>query len=318
MTSDFSRESDSEKVARLRELIPATSAGIYLDTATRGPLVAESAEAMREADDWELRVGRVSEGRDEDVVQRHDEARAVLAALLGADPDAITLAPSLETAAWFVERHLRVPAERIQRHVDPSTGERAAPARTPGVPAVLDASLSAGAVPFRADELDVDAVILACDRWLMGPESIAAVWLREPIGRGMAVARTALLGLARTVGWLEMYVGLEWVYRRGETLTHRLFDALDAAEGVTMITPRDALATTICFRVDTWSMDEALDELRRRAFALIGKSGDGSAVRASVAWFNTEEELDRFSAAVAEIARHTPQTLPRRPLLVIQ
>ena len=62
---------DEEKVRQLRELLPATGAGIYLDTANRGPLSAETAAAMREADDWELRVGRVWEGRDEDVIQRH-------------------------------------------------------------------------------------------------------------------------------------------------------------------------------------------------------------------------------------------------------
>ncbi len=86
MTTDLSREPDDEKVARLRELLPATSAGIYLDTATFGPLPAETAAAMREADDWELKVGRATVGRDEDMEQRVEEARAVLAALLGRRP----------------------------------------------------------------------------------------------------------------------------------------------------------------------------------------------------------------------------------------
>ena len=80
---------DADKVAELSELIPATGAGIYLDTAYRGPIPAETAAAMSEADDWELRVGRAAEGREEDVAQRRDEARAVLAALIGADPDEI-------------------------------------------------------------------------------------------------------------------------------------------------------------------------------------------------------------------------------------
>ena len=38
---------------------------------------------------------------------------------------------------------------------------------------------------------------------------------------------------------------------------------------------------------------------------------------ASVAWFNTEDELDRFASGVAELAAHTPETLPRRPSLVM-
>ena len=66
MTED---SADAGKLRALRELIPATSAGIYLDTAYRGPLPAETAAAMRDADDWELRVGRASEGREEDAAQ---------------------------------------------------------------------------------------------------------------------------------------------------------------------------------------------------------------------------------------------------------
>src|SRR5688572_26965317 len=111
---------DAEKLAALRAGLPATGAGIYLDTATRGPLPAETAAAMREAEDWELRVGRATEGREEDVAQRAAEARAVLAAAVGADPAEIALMPGLElalasAASWAVDwkagdRALTVPA----------------------------------------------------------------------------------------------------------------------------------------------------------------------------------------------------------------
>jgi len=36
-----------------------------------------------------------------------------------------------------------------------------------------------------------------------------------------------------------------------------------------------------------------------------------------VAWFNTEDEIDRFASAVAEISRYTPDTLPRRKTLEV-
>ena len=52
-------------------------------------------------------------------------------------------------------------------------------------------------------------------------------------------------------------------------------------------------------------------------FAIVGATPNGKAVRASVAWFNTEEEIDRFVSAVAEIAAHTPETLPRRKMLEV-
>ena len=97
----------------------------------------------------------------------------------------------------------------------------------------------------------------------------------------------------------------------------RLFDALGGMAGVEVVTPSDALATIVCFRLAGWSIEEALEELRRRVFAIIGSTPDGEAIRASVAWFNTEEEIDRFAEAVAELARYTPETLPRKPTLLV-
>ena len=41
------------------------------------------------------------------------------------------------------------------------------------------------------------------------------------------------------------------------------------------------------------------------------------ALRASVGWFNSEPELERFMDAVDEVARHTPETFPRRAELTI-
>ena len=312
-------DAEQEKVARLRELLPATGAGIYLDTAYRGPLPAETAAAMREAEDWELRVGRVWEGRDDDLVQRHDEARAVLAALLTTSPDSITITPGLEAAAGLVQRHLGVEPEQIVRHVHPGTGERFELVPVEGTPLVVDASLSVGAIPVSVEDLGADAVIFATDRWLLGPESVAAVWMRRAVPDvGMAVARTQLIGLGRTVGWLEMFVGLEWIFARAARLASRLHSTLAETPGVEVVTPADAMATIVAFRLPAWQLEDALTDLRRRVFAIIGHSPDGSTIRASVSWFNTEDELDRFAAAVAELGRHTPESLPRRPTLIVQ
>jgi selenocysteine lyase/cysteine desulfurase len=296
---------DTDKVAQLRELIPATGAGIYLDTAYRGPLPAETAAAMREADDWELRVGRATEGREEDVAQRRDEARAVLAALIGADPDEIALIGPM----------IASPGEPL---VDPLTGAVTTTRRGSSI----DATLAVGAIPMDVATLEAETIFFSGDRWLLGPEGSGAIWSRRASGLDLGVrdhdiGRTATLGLARSVGWLEMYVGLDWIYERGARLARRLLATLAGTAGVEVLTPADTMATTICFRLTAWPTEDALDELRRRVFAIIGANGDGTALRASVAWFNTEEELDRFAAAVAEIAQYTPETLPRRPSLVV-
>ncbi len=392
-----------EKVARLRELLPATGAGIYLDTAYRGPLPAETAAAMREADEWELRVGRAVEGRAEDAAQRRSEAHAVIAALVGGDPADICLTSgdeqALLIAAWAPDwkpgdRALTLSAAsadilaaltgvqaRLGVHVDfvneasPTAIGAATTARTrlvvlPHVAAdtgallplgeiasvlcdkgawlAVDASLSAGAVPVDASSLGADFIAVAGDRWLLGPEDTGALWVgSRPRVEGIAASagsgafetlhgsvarpwpdarrfeptglpRTAVLGLARSVGWLEMFVGLDWMFERGTRLAQALRDRLAGSDGVKVITPADAMATTVCFQLDGWSTDEALDELRRRTFAILGSAVGGDALRASVAWFNTEEELDRFCAAAAELGRHTQESLPRRPPLIVR
>ena len=303
-------ESDEQKVARLRELIPAISAGIYLDTAYRGPLPAETAAAMRDADDWELRVGRATEGRDEDLAQRREEARAVIAALIGANPTEIRFTPFLDLIATPTP------------HVHPNTGALISPARTDEGWLALDCSLSAGVIALDVSKLDADFVVIPSDRWLLGPEGLRAVWIGpRPREAGVDVpepelGRTQILGLARSVGWLEMYVGLPWIYERTASLAARLKAGLEAINGVQSLTP-DAFASTVCFRLPAWPTDQALDELRRRVFAIVSATPNGNAIRASIAWFNTEEEIDRFRSAVSEIAAHTPETLPRKKALEV-
>jgi selenocysteine lyase/cysteine desulfurase len=298
MNTDFQTEPDEQKVARLREMLPATSAGIYLDTATFGPLPAETAAAMREADDWELKVGRATVGRDEDMEQRIEEARAVLAALLVADPSEIVLTPGVDAAVAL--------AERI-------AGDRE--------PELLDASLTVGAVPLEASALGVDFVAFACDKWLLGPEQTAALWIRPRAGSSVVgvpassgLPRTQVLGLARSVGWIEMYVGLEWAYERTRQLAAGLRESLLKIPGVSVAPGVQAAIAS--FSVEGWPIEEVVDELRRRVFAIVGLTPDGTSIRASVGWFNTEAEIETFVGAVRDIANSTPDSIPRRlPLL---
>src|SRR5664279_592602 len=85
---------DREKVDALRASLPATSAGIYLDTGTCGPIPAESAAAMRQAEERELALGRATRDAVEDLADRMAEARGALAAILGTDMDRVALTHS--------------------------------------------------------------------------------------------------------------------------------------------------------------------------------------------------------------------------------
>jgi selenocysteine lyase/cysteine desulfurase len=85
---------DHEKLAAIRAALPATRAGIYLNTGSCGPIPAESAAAMRQAEDRELAIGRASRDAHEDLLERMAETRGALAAVLGTDIAGIALTHS--------------------------------------------------------------------------------------------------------------------------------------------------------------------------------------------------------------------------------
>jgi len=198
-----------------------------------------------------------------------------------------------------------------------------------GALVILDASASAGAISVDPLALEVDAVAFSAHRWLLGPEGVGALWLgsrMKALVDPWAISerldrppRRSTLGLARSLGWLEMYVGLPWVNQRTVALARALAEALAAMDGVAVLTPIRGMAAIVTFRVEGWTVERAREELGRRVFALLGTvEVEGlPALRASVGFWNTDDELRRLGGAVAELAAHTPATIPRRPSLVV-
>jgi hypothetical protein len=122
--------------------------------------------------------------------------------------------------------------------------------------------------------------------------------------------------MARAIGWLSMYVGLEYVLRRGPTAARRA-DALAAIPGVEILTPRHQMGTLVSFRIGGWPAEAALEELGARVFAIARTIPIVDALRISVGFFNSDDEIDRFVGAVRLLAAHTPETLPPRRTLAI-
>src|SRR6476620_362651 len=105
---------DAEKVAAIRGALPALGAGIYLNTGSVGPMPAETAAAMAELVDYELRIGRSHPDYWEGFLERMAEARASVAAVIGADVGEIALEHStsggMNAAIWSVDLE---PGDRI-------------------------------------------------------------------------------------------------------------------------------------------------------------------------------------------------------------
>jgi selenocysteine lyase/cysteine desulfurase len=363
---------DDQKVRALRDLLPGTGAGIVLDLPTAGLLPAETHRALLEADDWELRVGRGGADHAADAELRRDEARGVLAAVLGTSPERVLPVMGVRAAVGALVAAANPTVEQLtlEPGLDPGVaaaalqaagargwaiglpveaGGPSAPHRpedgglvlAPAIRAddgtpvdlaalrrrmplhgllVVDLSLAAGAIDLSA--LPRLTAVLATDRWLLGPDGTAAIvadhrWLQMTMGMVDPLARRAALGLARSVGWLLMYVGLPWAVARTERLAARLRRGLAAVAGAQVHGGVEAASPVVVFTIDGWTPDQAADELGRRVFAVTGRTPDGAALRLGVGAWNTEDEVERFTRAVAELAAHTPDTLPQRPAITV-
>jgi selenocysteine lyase/cysteine desulfurase len=212
--------------------------------------------------------------------------------------------------------------DAVGRRLDPVP--LAAAARAAGAPLLLDVSLSVGALALDAPSLEAAALVGDVHRWLLGPEGLAFAWLGPELGvdapAGLraasgSFARGALLALGRSVGWLLMYVDLPWALARTGDLAAALRERLTAIDGVELLGSDAGSSALMAFRVAGWDAPQVADELSHSVFAITDVHADS--VRVSVGAWNLETELDRFVQRLAELAAHTPASLPRRPHLTI-
>lgn len=98
---------DDDKLAAIRAGLPALAAGVYLNTGSVGPLPAETAAAMAEYADHELRLGRAHPDQFEAFLERMAEARASVAAVLAAEIGSIALTHAttdgMNLATWAID-----------------------------------------------------------------------------------------------------------------------------------------------------------------------------------------------------------------------
>ena len=401
---------DAERLAAVRAALPALDAGIYLNTGSVGPLPAETAAAMADAADRELRLGRAHPDQYLDFLERMGEARAAIAAVLVADVDEIALTHAttdgMNVATWAVDwkpgdravttnhehaggfgplvavrdrfgvevtvadigdggddaRTLDAldaaitPRTRLVTvsHVLWTTGARlplaeiAEIAHARGARLAVDGAQAVGAIPVDVHATGADAYAVAGQKWLLGPEGSGAVWIdpsfvaeaAQPYAGWFSFERAAgptdtalhrsarrfeasnwyhpaVVGLARSVGWLSMFVGLAWIHERGAAMARTAADGLAAIPGVELLTPRDRMATLVTFRIAGWPAEAALTELAGRTFVIARTIPVLDAIRLSVGCFTTQDELRRVLDAVELLAGHTPQSLPPRSRLTI-
>jgi L-cysteine/cystine lyase len=197
---------------------------------------------------------------------------------------------------------------------------------------IVDAAQSAGHVPVDLHAIGVDAYAMAGQKWLCGPEGTGFLYVRRD--RFADIAPTfARYGQFDTSGffmpdagakrfelgefsaptiaaqeaalrWIRDEVGIDWALSRIATLGGRFRRQIDEIDGVAVITPANAMAGLVNFNLMGMAPDRVTSELFARGYTI--RSVDAKpcviSARASIGWWNTEEEVDGLVQAIAELA----------------
>ncbi len=200
---------------------------------------------------------------------------------------------------------------------------------------ICDAAQSCGMVPSQTLDLGVDAYACSGQKWLCGPDGTGALFTRRDrlgdiqptfagyhtIQHGMSdfeghfvptpgaqrfevatINPASAAAFTASLRWLTEEVGWQWVYERILRLGRLCHDQLSRLDGVTVLTPRDLMAGLVHFTVDTMAPAEVVKQLAEERI-LIRAIPDPGVLRASIGFYNTEEEITRLAACIAAIAR---------------
>jgi L-cysteine/cystine lyase len=220
---------------------------------------------------------------------------------------------------------LRQPVEEIRR----MTKDR-------GIMMLLDGAQTAGHIQLDMKAIDCDFYSIPGQKWLLGSEGVGALYIRQeliPQVEPLAVSGGAVLphdapdkfepnttsmdkfnmssssfalqaGLLAAVSFIQS-VGVDTIEQRNLDLATSLKEGLNETPGVTVLSPLDRQCSSglVSFSIDGIEPAEVVsylwDEHRIAARRVAYPHG----VRASLHFFNTEDEVDRLIGAVRQKAR---------------
>ncbi|MBA3450523.1 MAG: aminotransferase class V-fold PLP-dependent enzyme [Chloroflexia bacterium] len=201
---------------------------------------------------------------------------------------------------------------------------------------IVDAAQSAGQVPVDLHALGVDAYAMAGQKWLCGPEATGLLYIRrdrfadvaptyarygqyESSGYFLPAAGAmryeigefyspAIAAQAAALEWLRDDVGLDWAYKRIATLGADCRSRLEAIDGVSVVTPTEPTAGLVNFNIAGWRPQEVASRLYERGYTIryVDYKPCTVSARASVGWWNTEEEVAGLAQAIAELPAEPP------------
>jgi L-cysteine/cystine lyase len=207
----------------------------------------------------------------------------------------------------------------------------AAAARTAGALVLVDGAQAVGAIPVDPAALGVDAYAFPAHKWLCGPGGLGALWIAaaamerielgwsghdsgtgHAIGGGIvphpgarrhepSTLPMALLPAWRAaIEWIEG-LGWGWVHERVAEAQASTRGALDALEGVRVLTPPGRQAGLVTFTLAGADPAAACSALER-AGVVVRWLERPSGLRASAGFFTDASDVARLAEAVGAVA----------------
>ena len=218
---------------------------------------------------------------------------------------------------------LRMPVKEIRRMT-----------KNRGILLLLDGAQTAGHIALDMKDLDCDFYSIPGQKWLLGPEGVGALYVREDMipelkptqVSGQAVVSNhdpyrietisssmdkfllSSTSVAIQTGMLEAIkfvqgVGLDEIETRDLDLATSLKQALAEIPGVTVQSPmgREDSSGLVTFAIDGLEPPEAVSRLWERHKIVCRQVAFPSCVRVSLHFFNTQEEVDQIVDAVGHL-----------------
>jgi len=215
-------------------------------------------------------------------------------------------------------------------------------AKTHNLLLIVDASQTAGAAEIDMQAMNIDILCFTGHKGLMGPQGTGGLCVRDGLtlrsfkvgGSGIqsynkhqpvefpscleagTLNGHGIAGLSAALDYLNE-VTVEAIEAKEHALMMRFYEGVSKIDGVTVYgdfsQPRTAIVTLNIRDYDSAMVSDALSEdygIATRAGAhcaprlhqALGTTAQG-AIRFSISWFNTEEEIDKAIEAVAELAQ---------------
>jgi L-cysteine/cystine lyase len=204
-----------------------------------------------------------------------------------------------------------------------------------GALVICDGAQAGGMIPSNVAALGVDAYALSGQKWLCGPEGTGALFLRKDLfGRvwqtyigdegahlgedgsfvpmegapryeAATLNPASVKALGASLQWITEEVGWEWVYERIATLGRYCYERLEQVEGVTMHSPRIALAGLVHFSLAGLAAEDLTRKLYEQGIIVRAIPGT-SLIRVSTGFYNTEQEIEHLIETIKAVRMSKP------------